>query len=258
MVNKWLLSKRRDLFVRDLVENFILAKIFFDRIYKTYKKEKKIDFEEMDYWVGTEVRQGTLWILKDQCHALFRDNKSDEGLCGYLFDWTFGSLFHECMKLKENIYQIKAYKPVNLQFKEKQKDKSGNIKEMLGEVNKVIEKAEQDLTEGIEGVHFLFAEGATQIKKIFPNYSQNGLLVRFLVEYKELVDQAFGNGSLQIIIDSMYVNGYEAAYVVIGKNYLDGFWHKEAVAAFSRALEINPNNITAKKGLAEAESKIFN
>ena len=208
MVNNWILEERRDLFIRDLVEKFFEAKIFFDKIFQRYQKEGEISFKEMDYWVGTEIKKGTLWKLKDECHALFRNDKPEVGLCEHFFDWTFGSIFHECMKLKEDIYQIESYKPVYLQFqKEKKTSIDFEVKKMLDEVHSVIDKVEKDLAEKMKGVSYLFAEAATQLRKLFPNFSQNGLLVRFLVENKKLVEQVFNKGSLKEILFSMYPGG---------------------------------------------------
>jgi hypothetical protein len=257
MVNKWLLEDRRDLFIRGMVEKFLEARAFFGQIYEKYKKEKGISFKEMDYWVGTELKKGPLWSLKDECHALFRHNESEIGLCEHFFDWTFGSIFHECMKLKEDIYQIEAYKPVYLQFKQsKQTPGNAKIKEMLEEIQSVIDKVERDLATEMNEISYLFSEAATQLKRLFPNYSQNGLLVRFLVENEKLVDRVLGNGSLREILCSMYPDGFESAYFIAGKNYLDGCWYEKAVEAFKKVLEINPGNIEAKEELDRTKIKM--
>jgi len=256
MINKWLLEEKRDLFIRDLVENFFEAKVFFDKFYKKYKQGGSISFKEMDYWVGTEVKKGQLWNLKDECHALFRDSKPEIGLCEHLFDWAFGSIFHECMKLKEDIYQIEAYKPVYLQFKQTSQV-TAEVRETIKEIHLVIDKIEKDLASMLEGINRLFSEAAAQLKKLFSNYAKNGLLVRFLLENRKLTETVFGENAFQEIFSSMYPDGLESAYFVAGISYLKGCWYKEAVGEFKKVLEINPQNIKAKSEMDKAKSEIL-
>jgi len=71
MTNRWF-EERKDLFFRDLVHSFLEAKVFFDELYRHYRKHKTVPFERMQYWIGTETRKGPLWNLKDSCHLLFR------------------------------------------------------------------------------------------------------------------------------------------------------------------------------------------
>ena len=96
--NQWF-KERKDLFFKDLVHNFLESRIFFNDLYRHYKKTDTIPFERMDFWVGSETKQGPLWNLKDNCHKLFRKTGLKISLSEYLFDWTVGSIFHEAMKL---------------------------------------------------------------------------------------------------------------------------------------------------------------
>ncbi len=248
-INRWF-QERKDMFVRDLVSQFLEAKIFFDGLYRYYKESGKIEFKDLDFWVSTEVKKGPLWRLKDDCHSLFRNTTSKVVLCEYLLDWTLGSIFHESMKLKEDVYQLEAYRPEYEKI-EPGKFPEPDILDILKEYYIIVDKAQEDMAEEIERINFLFSKASQQLKKLLPNYSQNGLLVRFLLENEGLVAAVLGEGSLREIFTSMYQRGLSEAHYVAAKNYLGGGWYEEAAKNLEKALEINPDYIEVKEALAE-------
>ncbi|MFH1624180.1 MAG: tetratricopeptide repeat protein, partial [Pseudomonadota bacterium] len=208
----------------------------------------RVKFQKMTSWVGTELKKGPLWDLKDLCHSLFRDRKSEIGVCEMLFDWILGSIFHECMKLKEDIYQIEAYWP---RYEEIQENEALplDIREMINEYGFVIKKTEEDLKGEMERINYLFSKATFQLRNLLPNYSKNGLLIKFLIENPTIVDRVFGKNSLDQIFDSMYQRGYEDAYYVTGTDLLEGGWYEKAIEFFEKVLEINPSNAEARESL---------
>jgi hypothetical protein len=257
MVNRWF-EERKDLFFRDLVRSFLEVKVYFDELYRHYRKHKTVPFERMQYWIGTETRKGPLWNLKDSCHLLFRDSDDKLTLSEYLFDWTVGSIFHEGIKLKEDAYQLESYQPrtEGIQTSDSKED----IQEVLSEyvtIATVIEKAARNLGAGIKSMHELFARASEQLRELLASHTHNGLLMRCLLEESELVEKALGRNSLQKIIDALYPEHPEQAYLAAGKNCLRGGWFQEAKAYFSRALEIKPGYPEAQKCLREAEQKLL-
>ena len=51
-----------------------------------------------------------LYRLKQMCHELFR-NADEASYKKKFYDITVGYIFHEAMKIRENIYQLEYYKP---------------------------------------------------------------------------------------------------------------------------------------------------
>jgi len=251
--NPWF-EKRKDLFFKDLFHKFLESKIFFDDLYQYYKKNDTIPFEKMDYWVGNEIKKGPLWNLKDNSHRLFRKSEFKIRLSEYLFDWTLGSIFHESMKLKEDAYQLEVYMPTSDTI-----DKSENgekIEKVLKEYFTVIDKASKNLDAELKSINYLFSKAAERLKELLVNYANNGLLIRFLLENKRLVDKALGKNSLQEILSSLYPQQPEKIYFTAGKSYMKGGWFNDAIKYFKKALKINAQYSEAKKWLQEAEKKL--
>lgn len=253
MENSWFLE-RKDLFFTNLVHSFLESKILFDGLYEDYKQNKLVPFERMDNWIGTDAKKGPLWSLKDSSHKLFRKSGSKISLSEYLFDWTLGSVFHEGMKLKEDVYQLEAYLPSydNIDTSKN----ASEIEEILREYLTIIDKATINLEAEMESIKNLFAKAAERLKELLVNYAHNGLLIRFLLEHEPLVEKALGERSLEYIIDSLYPRHPENAYCTAGKSCLKGGWFKDALYYFTKALEVNPQHSEAKQHREEAQQKL--
>ena len=251
--NRWF-EQRKELFFKDLVYNFLQSKIFFDDLYQYYKKNNTIVFERMDFWVGNEINKGPLWNLKDNCHKLFRKSESKINLSEYLFDWTLGSIFHEGVKLKEDVYQLEVYLPSYDKI-DTSKD-AEEIEETLEEYFSVIDKATRNLDAEMESIKYLFLKATERLDELLVNHADNGLLLRFLLGNKKLVEKSLGKNSLKDIISSLYPGKPESAYLTAGKSCLKGGWFKEAIKHLKKALEINPHYTEAKKCLKEAEQNL--
>jgi len=251
--NRWF-EGRKDLFFKDLVYNFLESKNFFGDLYRYYKKNDAIPFERMDFWVGSETNQGPLWNLKDNCPKLFRKTESKISLSEYLFDWTVGSIFHEGMKLKEDVYQLEAYLTTSDTIDTS--DDGEEIEEMLEEYFTVTDKSSKNLEAEMERIQYLFVKAAERLRELLINHAHNGLLVRFLLENKRLVDKALGKNSTKEILASLHPQQPEKIYFIAGMSCLKGGWFKDAVKHFKKSLKINPKNTEAKKWLKETEKKL--
>ncbi len=253
MVNRWF-TRRKDLFFKELVHTFLESKVFFDQLYQHYRVQKAVLFEHMEYWVGSETQKGPLWTLKDNCHMLFRQSGSKPTLSEYLFDWTVGSIFHEAMKLKEDAYQLAAYLPSPENIKSL--DSKEDIEAVLVEYVAIVEKATKNLGAGIRSIHHLFARASERLQELLANHAHNGLLMRCLLEERALVERAMGRNSLEKILEEIYPQHPEQAYIVAGKHCMRGGWFKEAQAYFSKAMELKPGHAEAQKRLREAEHRL--
>jgi tetratricopeptide (TPR) repeat protein len=253
MVNQWL-EERKDLFFKNLVHSFLESKIFFDELYKHYKETSSTPFEKMDSWVGNEMKKGPLWILKDNSHNLFRKSESKISLSEYLFDWTLGSIFHEGVKLKEDVYQLEVYLPSYDKIDTSQD--TDEIKEILEEYFTVIDKATTNLDSEMESIHYLFLKASERLRELLVNHTHNGLLIRFILENKKLVEKPLGKNSTRDIISSLYPDHPEKAYYTAGKRCIEGGWFEQAAKHLKKALAINPHFTEAKQDLKKVEKKL--
>src|SRR4030042_6654678 len=106
----------RDRKILEIVRGLLLAEVAFQEIFKK-KKEGRLRFSDIGNWVD-DKGQSLLYNVKEQCHAIFRYIETGPfHKKEWLLDLDIGSIFHEAMKLRENIYQIEVYRPRYLQFK---------------------------------------------------------------------------------------------------------------------------------------------
>ncbi|MBW2080040.1 MAG: hypothetical protein JRI27_03680, partial [Deltaproteobacteria bacterium] len=56
------LEERKDLFVKNVLRDFIHSYSFFLEIEKKYR-DTGINYESLDNWVGTQTDRGKLWVL---------------------------------------------------------------------------------------------------------------------------------------------------------------------------------------------------
>ena len=141
MSNQWI-QERREVFERDLIQDFFKAKLFFGTIARAYQRSDTISFEQLDAWVGSDQRKGPLWLLKDHSQRLYRSSSNAGSLYENLFDWTVGSIFHETIKLKEEAYQIASYKPL-LEMQVKNKTCDETLGSIIQEYFVLIERAKE-------------------------------------------------------------------------------------------------------------------
>lgn len=251
MVRKWI-RERKDILFRDLVDDYINVRLYFNEIEKQFENKGEIPFKKMNEWVGTETKKGLLWNLKDDCHLLLRDNSERTGIYEYLFDWIIGSIFHNCMKLKEDVYQQEAYKPEYGTIS-KEGDRDEEVKKILKEMKSIHENVQKLIPQEFEAIKRLFKRADRHLLYLLSSLADNGLLARYILENKGKIENALGKGAVQKILKSMYKNKPERVYYVAGLSYLEGGWFDKAIDTFSAGLKINPESEEMKKAIRTAE-----
>jgi hypothetical protein len=243
MKDKAWLQERRSILLREIVHQTLLAKLFFDGLYDTYKKSDCVSFEGLEIWIGTESNKGSLWSLKDKAHLLFRNDPSQIFFYEKVFDWTLGSIFHESMKLKEDIYLLEVYQEEGRALTEGANiPEDVDTQELLEEYRTTITRARESANEEIDNIRYLFARGMDQLQKLIVRFRDDGLLIRFLVENENLYEVVYGRGSFKELCEIMYGRGLEDAYLLAARNYREGGWYDEALAILNNALALNPLN----------------
>ncbi len=242
------IDERRSVLIKEIVRQMLLSKLFFDDLYEDYKKKALFSFQQLDRWIGTSINRGPLWILKEDAHLLFRKNPSSS-FYERVFDWTLGSIFHEGMKLKENVYLLEVYQREGKAFIE-----NGNvpddvdIRSLLEDYTGTFTKAKESAGDEVENLHYLFSKAMEQLQRLVCANKSEGLLIRFLVENEELYERVYGPGSLTELFESIYNEGIAEAYLVAAKNYREGGWQGKALALLEQA-----KTFTAGTGQVKAE-----
>ena len=244
---KWI-EERKSVLLKDLIQQMLLTRLFFNDLYDQYKKSGHLAFKDLELWVGTENNKGSLWNLKDSSHVLFRGNISKQRFYENIFDWILGSIFHEGMKLKEDVYIMEVYRKWGNVFTESKKIPAAvNLAELCEEYKTIIKRAQESIAQEIDSLRYLFTKAMDQLQKIIIQNKNDGLLIRFLVEAEDQFDRVYGEGSLQSFFESIYDRGLIDAYLKVGKNYREGGWYHEALGVFTKALILSPQNKEIKK-----------
>jgi hypothetical protein len=253
MKTQWL-EQRKDIFVRNLVQDFFTAKNYFDGVRAHYEKKCSLPYSMLDVWVGTETDKGPLWSLKEQSHRLYRKNRPTISLYENLFDWVVGSIFHESMKLKEDIYQIESYKPL-LELGLSDTTAHQEIAKIIEEYYALIDRASSSLKEEIESIDELFTKGLLHLRAMIVAYKNNTLLLRFLIDNKKTTETMLGRGSLHQILKEMFPAGAHEAYILMSESCMQNGWYTQAQKYLKTAMETGAahnglqEHLTAKLGL---------
>jgi tetratricopeptide (TPR) repeat protein len=230
----------RDRIILEIVRGLLLSEVVFQEIFKKYK-EGRLRFSDIGVWVDDKGKS-PLYNLKEQCHSFFRyKGKKPIHKNEWLLDLVIGSIFHEAMKLRENIYQMEVYRPRYLQYKLKA-GKSAYEKDYLQQFERIILKTKQGVAEGMEETRSLFHDAMAQRIDLFKEDAKNTFLVRFLLENLTLLQKVYGSKKAKEIFDLMFKKGFLDAYQLAGQSYLQSEHYDLSSNYFLKALKIDPHN----------------
>jgi tetratricopeptide (TPR) repeat protein len=232
-------SRADELEIVEIVRGFLRSTVIFAEIVRGYH-EGTLKFPAVEALVDA-TEPSPLFDLKERCHSRFRYNEGKAlNEKEKLFDLTIGSIFHEAMKLKENIYQLEVYRPRYFEL-EKRLYNPLSEREFL-RFKKIISRAEQGVKEGMEDLNELFRDVKEQLVELIRKYARNQFLARFLLENKPLLEKVYGKRSLEKIFASMFRGGIDEAYWAAGNSYLESQYFDMAYPVFKKALRRHPEN----------------
>jgi len=173
-----------------------------------------------------------LFRLKERTHALFRGPGIARGPTHReaLFDLAVGSLFHEAMKLRENLYQREVYGP---RVRALHSDAGEESKALFDEFEKMLGAVDDRLDEGVRELETLAQRTADQLRLLIADRPDDGA-VRFVIERPHEVEVVFGL-PLDALLEEMYgsvARGFESA----GRSYLSSGSFEAAHDCYARAL----------------------
>lgn len=247
-------EQRRDFFVRQVFEDFFSILRSFQDLYQMYLScrtpgvdtcsdllDKQNEELRNQIWstltrmVGTEVEKGPLWQLKDLCHRLWPDGAGAGSLEGALIDWLIGSIFHEAMKLKENIYILNSYGPAAFRFSTPAPGlRLAQMIDIKGLINRIV----VDVIGQLEQLSFLFGQTNSMLRTMISTLATNMLLIRFLAEQEEVLQELWGEGAAGVFAD-MFYGAPAQGFCAAGRSYLNGQWYTKALAMYQRAVSID-------------------
>lgn len=248
--NRWFI-KRRDMFVKNMLKEFYETFMSLQSLYEKYLARQQVSFADIDQLVGTENAKGSLWRLKDRCHQLWRDTDPAREMNGCLLDWIMGSVFHEAMKLKENIYMYQYYGPLADEMKAR--DQDGTIKFCGVECQRFMERTVREINRQVDNLGFMFGRANYLLRTMMPDQAGNVLLVRYLVENEPLVDILWSE-SLPSLFSEMFGDGPEYGFCVAARSYAEGHWYDKALKAYGVALDINRHCDEARRNIVQLQA----
>jgi tetratricopeptide (TPR) repeat protein len=226
--------------ILDMIRGLLEAETAFHDIYKKYKAGQ-LFFSHIEHWVD-DRGQSPLYRLKEQCHSIFRDIRLGPlHRKEWLLDLAIGSIFHEAMKLRENIYQLEVYRPRYLDYK-RQAGPMQYEKDYLQQFERIIARADQGVTEGMEETRFLFRDAKAQILDIFKANAENPYFVRFLLEQQPLLRIVYGGKEARDIFSGLFEKGLLGALRTAGQSYLGSEHYDLSSFYFQKALRMDPQN----------------
>ena len=259
-------DKRRDFFVRQVFDDFFSILRRFQDLYLVYlscrrpqsggylnlfdkenEKQRHKIWNKLTDMVGTEVDKGPLWQLKDLCHRLWPEEEYSRSLEGSLIDWLVGSIFHEAMKLKENIYLLNSYGPAARKISDHEGDgRPGRRRQdvtvprlvQMMDIKGLIKRTAAAVTVQMDQLAFLFGQANCMLRTMTPELTHNLLLIRFLVEQESAVQDLWGE-ELDAVFDDMFGGTPEQGFCAAGRSYYNGQWYPQALNMYQRALAMN-------------------
>jgi hypothetical protein len=252
-------QRNRDKDLLEMVRGLLLSEVAFQEIFKKYK-EGHLHFSDIGKWVD-DKGQSLLYNLKERCHSLFRySGKGPIHKNEWLLDLAIGSIFHEAMKLRENLYQMDVYQPKYLQYKSKIGRSTYEYEtNYLQQFERIMSKAEQGLQEGMEETQSLFKDAMAQLVHFFNENSKNPFLARFLLEHQPLLQKVYGFEGTKDVFNLMFKKGLSNAYYLAGRSYLQSqhydlsSLYSKALSYFSRLVPLRLNKKVKREYLRRAE-----
>jgi tetratricopeptide (TPR) repeat protein len=236
------LDQMRKQTIVEIVNDLLEAAITHRQIADLYR-QGKLRFSHIEPLID-DRGQSLLYRLKENCHALFRhrdDGSSHDG--EKLLDLAVGSVFHEAMKLRENLYQVDMYEP---RYSGIELRNGPHHEIWLQRFERIVVRAEQGIREGIADITALLAETLDQLVDLIQGYRDNDLLVRFLVTQQSLFVRAYGKKRFEQLLGDMFQGGLVEAYSVAATGYLRSAYYDMASRLLAKALRLAPGDAKLK------------
>ncbi|PID71936.1 MAG: hypothetical protein CSB34_04625 [Desulfobulbus propionicus] len=260
--SSWL-EERHHFFVRQIISDFLTLNERFHTLYQQYAitclqsgtpEQQLLDqsaeslreefFAQLSLVLGTETNKGQLWRLKDTCHSVWPESERQRDIHGSLVDWLIGSLFHEAMKLKENIYLIGKYGSSD--FLQDNQSSEPLLMSRPGyspftqllDTQDIFHSISVDTILQIERLLNLFERGVYLFRVMVPGLVENDLVIRLLTEQEQLIEKIWGE-SLADLFQDIFSGNMAYGFCVAGNSYFKSQWYHRALEMYRRAVALD-------------------
>jgi hypothetical protein len=165
-----------------------------------------------------------------------------------LLDLAVGSLFHEVMKFRESFYQREVYGPQVRALRGQTEDEA---EALFGEFERILATVSVRLGEGLQEVEALLEQTRSQLARLLAEHADDGLVMRCLIEHRELVEEVFGEG-LDALLGRLQCGRADRAFALAGGSYLESGHYEEAERAFAEAEARGGDAAELRRGAAYA------
>ncbi|MBS3780343.1 MAG: hypothetical protein KGY41_08095 [Desulfovermiculus sp.] len=230
MPKAWLINKQQEL-VTEIFRNFCFVHRQLLEVCISGQNGNSVCFECLDKILGQETNQGPLWRLKDSAHLVFR-SFADTPASGRSLDWALGYLFHECMKLKEDAYQLTNYvhwfdtwNTHNSQLPNED-TLNQDLKTIASQTAESIDREVQRIQSVLSLCRKLFIT-------YLPHHRNNSLLARFFYDRLPHIQAVFGPQSDELL-HALYGPDGENLTRLAANSLRQGGWAHEAKQALQK------------------------
>ena len=236
----------------NVVLSFVKAKVIFDELLEEYRDTGKVAFPKLDDFV-----ENILFALKENSHFLFRKPDQSDGIGEEgLFDISVGSIFHELMKIKENVYQLEYYAPMYTTIsKTERQDAPRYERAFLDAFHKIVRRARRSLQSDLASAEELFRDAANNLKMMLRAHITNPLLPRVIIEHQNVMNRCFRMENVDQLLSEIYADKLDEAHLIASRDYLEGGWYDKAGREAKRVLELDPENIEARQIIKKLAGK---
>jgi hypothetical protein len=234
MSKAWIASKR-DEFTRDILRDFCQVSIILEKAFIKFDRQQDADFEIFRELLGESMNKGLLWRLKDTAHFAFKA-QNPQVLTGQYLDWAIGYIFHECMKIREDAYQLMYYAPWFCSMNAND-DLKPEERLLCGELSNCALQTKESIEREIKRVRFILFQCRRLFILYLPLHADNKLLARFLFSQNDLVREVF-KSSYDELTTSIYGRTPEKMFLLAAQSLKTGGWHSLAETAEKEAEKI--------------------
>jgi hypothetical protein len=226
----------------DLIKESICVFKTCNRCIELHTKGQ-LNFTTIEEFVD-DKGESCLYRLKQMCHELFR-NTQEALYKEKFYDITVGYIFHEAMKLRENVYQLEYYKPQYSVLVNSAEATAGE-KKAIHEFDVLINKAQKRLTEGLKEVKVLLKELVAHLKDLIKLYRDNYLLPRFILENEKAFIFIYGKHGYKELLEDIYEEGKTTLLFKAAESYLESEYYQMARNLFQKVTNADRSNVNAR------------
>lgn len=248
-------ERQRDFFIRQVFADFFSLMPAFQALYQSYchcrttrrgdaccllisseNHEQCSIWDQLSVMVGTETEKGQLWLLRDLCQQIWPEGGPAQQLEDSLIEWLIGSIFHEAVKLKEDVQILNSYG--SAAFWNSGLAASALRLRRVIDRKVLVRRVAVDVMRQMEQLAMLFGQTSNMLRTMLPLLSGNHLLVRFLVEREDMVEELWGE-TLESVFQDMFPGAASRGFCTAGRSYMSGQWHTRALIMYRRALTLD-------------------